>query len=215
MDFVDIPFPERIAFQAEAESDWRTDLTAVLSGFESTNQRWSQARHVYDAGLAIRVASDYLLVKHHFHQMRGRAKAFPFRDPIDHEVVQATGVLTQITAGPTWQLYYRYGSGAHLWDRIITRPLVNGITLYRTRAMVVTTLPPGSGFGIESDTGIVTIIPGHLAGDTYAWSGEFNVPCRYNIDRLPGLITNKQPGSDGELFVECGSIPIVEVREAA
>jgi uncharacterized protein (TIGR02217 family) len=206
MDFVDIPFPDRIAFNARAEAAWHTTLTALLSGFESSNQEWSHTRHFYDAGLAIRVASDYLDVKAHFHSVRGKAKSFPFLDPIDHTVSQSAGVLT--ASGSDWQMFYRYGSGASLYDRKITRPKIGTIALFRTRAGVTTSI---SGT-ISYTTGLVTIA-GHVAGDTYAWLGEFFVPCRYDIDRLPAVIVNKQGGESGELFVDCDSIPIVEVRE--
>ena len=208
MVYVDTPFPERIAFQARAEPMWDTTLTALLSGFETTNQNWSQARHSYDAGLAVRLASDYLLVKEHFHKMRGRAKSFPFFDPIDHSVSSAAGVL--LASGSDWQMHYRYGSGSDAYDRKITRPKNGTVAIFRTRAGATTTITGTST--ISYTTGVVSVL-GHLAGDTYAWAGDFFVPCRYDIDRLPGVIVNKQPSATGELFVDCDSIPIVEVRE--
>lgn len=213
MEFVDTPFPECIAFQAKAEAMWQTTLTTVLSGFESTNQNWAQTRHAYDAGLAVRVASDYLLVKTHFHLMRGRAKAFPFTDPIDHTVVQAAGVLVAEAGSPNdLHMFYQYGTGSGAYQRRITRPKTGTVKVYRTRAAVTTDIT-GSAT-ISYTTGIVAVT-GHVAGDTYAWSGDFFVPCRYDIDRLPGVIVNKQPGPNGELFVDCDSIPIVEIREAS
>jgi len=205
MEFVDTPFPERIAFQAKAEAMWQTTLTTLVSGFEASNQEWAQVRHAYDAGLAVRVASDYLLVKAHFNKMRGKAKSFPFLDPIDHTVT--AGVLTLIS-GSNYQLFYRYGSGTGAYDRKITRPKTGTVLVFRTRAGVTSSISPS----ITYTTGVVAI-SGHVSGDTYSWSGQFYVPCRYDIDRLPGVIVNKQPGPNGELFVECDSIPIVEVRE--
>jgi len=208
MTFVDTPFPERIAFQAKAETMWNTTLTALLSGYEATNQNWSQTRHSYDAGLAVRLASDYLLVKTHFNKMRGRAKSFPFRDPVDHTVAQAAGVLTLIS-GSNYQMYYRYGSGGDAFDRKITRPKTGTVAIFRTRSSVTTNITGSST--ITYTTGVVAVT-GHVSGDTYAWSGDFYVPCRYDIDTLPGVVVNKQ-GPRGEVYVECSSIPIVEVRE--
>jgi len=210
MEFVDIEFPRRIAFHARAEAEWQTELTAVLSGFEATNQNWAQTRHAYDAGLAIRSASDYLQVKTHFHAMRGRAKSFPFLDPIDHTVTQAAGVLT--AAGSNWQMFYRYGSGGSAYDRKITRPRTGTIAVFRTRSSVTTNVT-GSAT-ITYTTGVVAI-SGHVSGDTYAWSGEFFVPCRYDIDRLPGVIVDKHVGGRAgtDLLVDCDSVPLVEVRE--
>jgi len=211
MEFIDTPFPERLAFQAKAEATWQTTLTTLMSGFEATNQDWSQVRHAYDAGLAVRVASDYLLVKQHFNKMRGRAKSFPFLDPIDHTVTQAAGVLQAEQGSPNdLRMHYRYGTGTGAYERRITRPKTGTIHIYRTRSSVTTELT--SGVTIHYDTGVVAV-SGHVAGDTYAWSGDFFVPCRYDIDRLPGVIVNKEPASDGELYVDCDSIPIVEVRE--
>lgn len=210
MEFVDIEFPRRIAFHATAEAQWMTQLTAMNSGFEATNQNWSQTRHAYDVGLAIRTASDYLQVKTHFHAMRGRAKSFPFLDPIDYKVSQEAGVLT--AAGSDWQMFYRYGSGAGVYDRKITRPRTGTIAVFRTRSGVTTNVT-GSAT-IDYTTGIVAIT-GNAGGDTYAWSGEFFVPCRYDVDRLPGAITDKQPPGRAapELLVSCDSIPMLEVRE--
>lgn len=210
MEFVDIEFPRRIAFHALAEAQWNTQLTALNSGFEVTNQNWSQTRHAYDVGLAIRSASDYLLVKTHFNAMRGRAKSFPFIDPIDYKVSQAAGVL--IASGSDWQMFYRYGSGADVYDRKITRPRTGTIAVFRTRSGVTSNVT-GSAT-ITYTTGIVAI-SGHVSGDTYAWSGEFFVPCRYDVDRLPGAIIDKQPPGREipELLVSCDSIPMLEVRE--
>lgn len=211
MEFVDIEFPRRIAFHARAEAQWNTAVTAMLSGFEATNQNWAQTRHAYDAGLAIRTASEYLQVKTHFHAMRGRAKSFPFLDPIDHEVSQAAGVLT--ASGSDWQMFYRYGTGDGVYDRKITRPHTGTIAVFRTRSGVTTNVT-GSAT-ITYTTGIVAIT-GDVDGDTYAWSGEFFVPCRYDIDRLPGAIIDKQPQGrqNPELLVDCDSIPLLEVRES-
>lgn len=211
MEFVDTPFPDRIAFQAKAEPMWQTTLTALLSGFEATNQEWSQLRHSYDAGLAVRVASDYLLVKAHFNKMRGKAKSFPFFDPIDHTVAQLAGLLVAEQGSPNdLHMLYQYGTGTGAYQRRISRPKTGTIAVYRTRSAVTSSIT-GSAT-IDYTTGIVSVT-GHVAGDTYGWSGDFYVPCRYDIDRLPGVIVNKEAGSDGELYVECDSIPIVEVRE--
>lgn len=210
MDFVDIEFPRRIAFHATAEAQWMTQLAALSSGFEMTNQNWSQTRHAYDVGLSIRTASDYLLVKMHFNAMRGRAKSFPFLDPIDHTVAQSAGVLA--ASGSNWQMFYRYGSGDSLYDRKITRPRSGTVAVFRTRSGATTNVT-GSAT-ITYTTGLVAIT-GHVSGDTYAWSGEFFVPCRYDVDRLPGAVIDKQPPGRAiaELLVDCDSIPMLEVRE--
>lgn len=215
MQFVNIPFPECIAFGAQSDAAWSTDLAAVLSGHEIANQKWQDTRHFYDVSFAVRTRTDYLLVRTHFHQVRGRAKSYPFKDFLDFEVSAAEGVLLSaagavISANGTYYLHKRYGSGGDAYNRRITRP-DTPIQVLRTRSGVTTNIV-GSGAAVTYTTGAV-VITGHAGGDTYAWSGTFVVPCRYDTDRLPAAAINKQGGEDGELLVDCASIPIVEVRE--
>jgi uncharacterized protein (TIGR02217 family) len=212
MVYVDIPFPDCIAMGAQSDPTWSTSLAATIGGTEYANQNWADARHAYDVSFAVRNATDYLLIREHFHQVRGRAKSFPFKDFLDFEVTQAQGLLADDAIDPTgdYQMYRRYGSGADAYDRKITRPVSGTITVYRTRSS--TTTDATADATIDHTTGLVTMA-NHLGGDVYAWAGEFRVPCRYDTDRLPGVAINREPGIDGDLLVRCDSIPLVEVRE--
>lgn len=211
MIIIDAPFPERIAFGARSEPEWSTDLVASISGREVTNQNWQDARHRYDVSLAVRTATDYAAVRAHFHTVRGRAKGFLFKDPLDYTATTANGVTAEGTASSdAWVLCKRYGSGADLYDRRITRPVLGTLTIWRTRSAVTTDVTASAS--VDYDTGEFTVA-GDLPGDVYTWEGEFRVPCRYDVDRLPTAIVNKQPATAGELFVACDSIPLVEVRD--
>jgi uncharacterized protein (TIGR02217 family) len=210
MIYVDIEFPERIAFGAESDPMWMTELAVTRSGSESTNQAWSQSRHSYDVSFAVRNKTDYLLIRSHFHQVRGRAKSFPFKDYLDFEVSSSQGVLTSTGVADTYQMFKRYGSGDDLYDRKITRPDSGSVAIFRTRSGVTSNITGSST--VTYTTGVV-VVTGHQSGDVYTWSGTFHVPCRYDTDRLPAVIVNKEPGAQGELLVQCQSIPLVEVRE--
>ena len=211
MVIINAPFPERIAFGARSEPGWFTDMSASGSGRESANQRWEHTRHFYDVSLAVRTADDYALVRSHFHTVRGRGKGFLFKDPLDFSATSADGVSDEadsVTDG--WQLLKRYGSGADAYDRRITRPVSGTLTIYRTRSAVTSDVTGSSTIDYADGTFTVS---GDTVGDVYTWAGEFRVPCRYDVDRLPSVIVNKEPGLDGQLFVQCDSIPLVEVRE--
>lgn len=208
-------FPECISFGAQADPTWSTVIVETVSGRERSIQNWSDARHRYDVALAVRTASDYQTVRTHFHAVRGRAIGFLFKDPLDYVVTAAEGKLLSaagavVAADGTFQLYKRYGSGSSAYDRRITRP-DSPIQVLRTRSGNTTDIV-GSGATVSYTAGTVAIT-GHASGDTYAWSGSFLVPCRYDTDRLPSLIVNKQPGASGQLLVRVESIPIVEIRE--
>lgn len=211
MEYVNIPFPDCIAFGAQSDAMWSTELAAVLSGREVANQNWQDARHAFDASQSVKTASDFAQVREHFHQVNGRAKSFPFRDFIDFEVTQANGRLLTLagavpSADGTYYLHKRYGSVAP-YDRRITRP-DNPAQVFRTRGGTTTDIT-GSGAAITYTTGAVAIT-GHVGGDTYSWAGTFVVPCRYDTDRLSASAINR---SDDELLVQCGPVPLVEVRE--
>jgi uncharacterized protein (TIGR02217 family) len=211
MVIINAPFPERISFGARSEPGWLTDMSASGSGRENANQRWEHTRHYYDVSLAVRTADDYALVRAHFHTVRGRGKGFLFKDPIDYSAVVAEGITEEAeSSSEGWQLLKLYGSGEYAYERRITRPVSGSLTIYRTRSAVTTNVTGGAT--VDHDTGTFTVT-GDMPGDVYTWAGEFRVPCRYDVDRLPTVIVNKQPGDEGQLFVQCDSIPLVEVRE--
>lgn len=214
----DAPFPECISFGARSEPQWSTEIAASVAGFDSSTQNWSQTRHHYDVSLAVRTADDYMAVRAHFHKVRGRAKGFLFKDPIDYSATAAHDAETDTqgvtdeaeTSSDGFQLFKRYGTGADFYDRKITRPVTGTLTIYRTRSAVTTDV---TGSATVDYSGGTFTVSGDAPGDVYTWAGEFRVPCRYDTDRLPGVIINKEPSAQGQLLVQCESIPVVEVRE--
>lgn len=214
MQWIDIPFPNRIALGAQRRPGWNTTVIQVFNGQDSTNQNWSRARHAYELSFAVRNATDYDAVVQHFHTMRGRARKFPFKDALDYRVEASRGVLLDDGDSPTtgYTLAKRYGTAPYHYDRRITRPATGTVAIYRLRGGTTTAIT-GSAT-IDYETGWVTFTGGTvMGGDVLSWSGQFWVPCRYDVDDLPAITVNRQPGANGELLVQCDSIPILEVRE--
>jgi uncharacterized protein (TIGR02217 family) len=207
-DFVDLEFPRRLALGAVSEPGWSTSLAETFGGYESANQNWANAKHRFDVSLAIRTEADYKLARAHFHSVRGRGKVFPFTDPLDYKCQAVEGVLIDNGDSPAgdYQLVKVYGSGADGWQRWITRPK-SGVVVYRTRAGVVSVATAT----VSLTTGRVTVT-GHVGGDTYTWSGQFFVPCRYGSDRFPAAAVDRSP-EGGDLLVRVESLEIVEARE--
>lgn len=218
MRYIDLEFPPRIALGAQRRPGWRTGVVQTSSGFEATDQQWSRARHSFDVSFAVRDATDYAVVLDHFHVMRGRAKAFPFKDALDFRVEASRGVLLDDGDSPTtgYHLGKRYGTGDERYERRITRPKSGTVAIYRLRGATTTDITASATITYGTATepgGWVTFTPGTVvAGDVLSWAGQFFVPCRYDTDDLPSLIVDRRPGG-GELLVQCDSIPICEVRE--
>ena len=48
-------------------------------------------------------------------------------------------------------------------------------------------------------------------GDTITWTGQFDVPVRFDVDDMKKQIMDRN-GPNGDLLVDWGSIPVIEVR---
>jgi uncharacterized protein (TIGR02217 family) len=102
-------------------------------------------------------------------------EGFRFRDWSDYRATQANSRLTLIS-GATYQLQRVYRFASVEFVRKIQKP-VTGAVVYRLRSSV-TTVATAS---VDTTTGIATIT-GHVAGDTYTWAGEFDVPVTFSDD---------------------------------
>lgn len=50
-----------------------------------------------------------------------------------------------------------------------------------------------------------------LSTDALTWAGQFDVPARFDVDEMKKQIMDRN-GANGDLLVDWGSIPIIEVR---
>lgn len=102
-------------------------------------------------------------------------EGFRFRDWGDYRATQANSRCTLIT-GDTYQLQRVYTFAGVEFIRQVQKP-VAGATVYRTRSAVVT----AASASIDTATGVATVSD-HMAGDTYTWVGEFDVPVTFSDD---------------------------------
>ena len=102
-------------------------------------------------------------------------EGFRFRDWSDFRATQQNSRCTLIT-GSTYQLQRVYTFAGLEFLRRIQKPTAGAI-VYRTRAGSVATATAT----VDTSTGIATIT-GHVAGDTYTWAGEFDVPVTFTDD---------------------------------
>lgn len=170
--FINVPFPECLAFGAVAAPEWKTVLAENQGGWTQANQVWVYNKHSYDVSTAVRTRSDYLMVLEHFNEVRGRANTFPFRDPMDFEVPENYGYLVYVSPG-VYQLAKRYGT-VNPYYRKITRPDV--VALDRNGLPMT----PGGGAGqysLDATTGKVTVQPdqtrtinSHTVGATHQFT---------------------------------------------
>lgn len=205
--FEDERFPDSISYDAEGGPGFSTQIVTTASGKESRNILWIHARCAYDVGLNLKPTSEYRLLLAFFRVVGGRAIGFRFKDWSDFDCTQAEGLLVRIGVTNTYQMQKRYAAGAYARDRLIQKPVAGTVKLWKlvTGDWVEQT----TGFTIDTTKGIITFDT-DVSTDTLAWSGEFDVPVRFDTDTLPAVIRTRT--SDTELLMDWPSIPLIEIR---
>ena len=98
------------------------------------------------------------------------------------------------------QLRKAYRSGTQQYLRPVTKPVAGSV-----RVAVAGAVLPASGFSVDAATGTVTLTAAPAAGADVTAGFEFDVPVRFDTDRLDVTWDLDRLGS-------IASIPLVEVR---
>lgn len=196
MSFIESPrFPDCVSFGAQGGAGFKTDIVVVNSGRESRNQRWSQSRAPYEVSHNAKLPEIYKPLQQFFRIAAGKANAFRFKDWLDYTVIAGEGFFEATTDSPIeYQLLKRYTWGAFTMDRVISKPIAT------------ISVTGGTVSSVDYTTGKVRM----TSGVPTVWTGEFDVPCRFDVDEMIGDIQDKTPG--GDFIINWRSIPIVEVR---
>lgn len=206
MAFIESPrFPDRIAYGAAGGPEFKTEISVAISGREERNSAWAYPRHSWDVSQGINGQADYDALRAFFLIAKGRANSWRFKDWSDYQASHTgdgKGVALGLTT-TTFQLVKRYTSGSTTQDRLIRKPIAAGFELKDTGVTLTLT----TDYTLDATTGIVTTVVPRTAANL-TWAGEFDVPMRFDVDRLQGRIVsrNAQKG----LLYEWSAIPIVE-----
>jgi uncharacterized protein (TIGR02217 family) len=204
--FLESPrFPDNIAFGAVVGPTYLTVVNTVYSGRDGRIPAWTQSRIRFDVGRRTMNAADTSALDAFFRAVKGRAYGFRIKDWTDYSTTAAQGVL--LTTGTTgvYQLAKQYVTGALSENRLIQKPVVGTVAVYKNGTSIT------SGLTLDTTTGLVTISPTPSGGDVLTWSGQFDVPVRFDADEMKKQIMDRN-GAGGDLLVDWDSIPIIEIR---
>jgi uncharacterized protein (TIGR02217 family) len=205
MAFYETPrFPERIAYGAVGGPRFATTVVATLSGTEQRNGSWSYPLHAWDVSQGIRNQADFETLRAFFLAARGRLHGWRFKDWTDYTASHTTGLVSGLTS-QTFQLIKRYTSGSQTLDRKISKPIAAGFVLKD----VSTTLTLTTDYTLNTVTGVVSTTAPRTAANLN-WSGEFDVPMRFDTDALQARIEARNAAAG--LLHRWEAIPIVEIR---
>ena len=209
--FHDILFPLDIALKSAGGPQRRTDVVTLGSGAEERNARWAHSRRRYDAGYGVKTFEALSQVVAFFEERRGRLYGFRWRDRLDHSSAapgvsvmptdQIIGVGDGVTA--TCQLGKTYGAVYSPYRRPIAKPVPGSIRV----AVADTEVDEGTHFTVDTATGIVTFLTGHIPppGAAITAGFLFDVPVRFDTDYLEVDLSAFAAGA-------IPKIPLVEIR---
>jgi uncharacterized protein (TIGR02217 family) len=209
--FHEILFPLDIALKSAGGPERRTDVVALGSGREERNARWAHSRRRYDAGYGVKTFDALSQAVAFFEERRGRLYGFRWRDRLDHSSAapdmsvsatdQTIGVGDGTTA--TFALVKTYGSLYSPYQRPIVKPVAGSVHV----AVAGSVVAEGTAFTVDSATGIVTFLAGHIpASGTAVTAGFlFDVPVRFDTDYFEVDLSAFAAGA-------IPKIPLVEIR---
>jgi uncharacterized protein (TIGR02217 family) len=207
MAFHEVRFPDDISRGARGGPERRTQVVELASGDEERNASWADSRRRYDAAYGIRRADDLAAVIAFFEARNGRLHGFRWKDWGDYRSSLPSAPVTPIDQAlgtgdgdtETFQLLKRYESGAQSWVRRIVKPVVGSVRVALAGDEQL------SGWSVNTVTGIVTFDTAPGTGVLVTAGFEFDVPVRFDTDRLDVTWDLDRLGS-------IASIPLVEVR---
>ena len=209
MNFHDVRFPASLSFGSVGGPERRTDVVTLANGFEERNTPWAHSRRRYDAGMGMRSLADIGTLIAFFEARRGQMYGFRWKDWSDFKSCGPTeepGFDDQVIGegdgtATTFQLSKTYRSGDFAYERPISKPVAGTIRV----GVDQTELQAGVDFDVDVDGGTVTLVQAPALGQQVVAGFEFDVPVRFDIDRIQTSVATFQAG-------EAPNVPVVEVR---
>jgi uncharacterized protein (TIGR02217 family) len=196
--FHEVQFPPDISYGAAGGPAYSTSVVATLSGHEKRNTNWSQARGRWNVAHGLKKREQVATLISFFRARKGRAHGFRFKDWTDYQAfAQSLGAGDGTTK--TFQLVKLYASGGVIESRTIAKPVAATVKL--TLGGVEQT----SGWTLDTTTGLVTFTTAPGNGVAVAADFEFDVPARFDTDRMELTIETYQ-------LARWTEIRVVEIR---
>jgi len=195
-DFAEVRLPTDISFGSQGGPEYSTDVVILATGREQRNQNWEESRARFDISYGVKTPTQLATLITFFRARRGVFQGFRFKDKADFSAT-AQNLGTGNGTTTAFQLIKRYLSGSDTYIRTITKPVSGTVKIYKDGIL------QGSGWTVNTTTGVVTFTVAPANGVVVTADFEFDVPVRFNVDHLP---------TQFDLF-EIGSAPVIELVE--
>ena len=186
-----------VAYGSEFGQEFSTRITSLRSGVERRNANWSMPLGRYAVLYQALKPDDHIRVRAAHMASLGALIPFRFKDYSDYQAQQEV-IGTGTGVEQTLPLLKRYKFGPVELQRRIIKPVLNTVLVFADGVPVTAT--------VDYVAGTVTFTA--AAGAEITWSGEFDIPVRFESDRLD---VEPLARIAGGFAVSC-NVDLVEVR---
>lgn len=209
MQFHEVRFPTALSFGSIGGPERRTDVVTLASGFEERNTPWAHSRRRYDAGIGLRSMDDIDTLIAFFEARRGQMYGFRWKDWADFKSCKPSAQVSAtdqvIGSGDgvvtAFALRKAYVSGDAIYARPVAKPVAGTVLVALDGVLQV----EGADFVVDVVTGVVSFFVAPLAGVSVSAGFEFDVPVRFDTDRIRTSAATFHAG-------EVPDVPVVELR---
>ncbi len=209
MLFHEIRFPPSLSFGSVGGPERRTEVVTLANGYEERNTPWAHSRRRYDAGVSMRSLDDIDTLIAFFEARQGQLYGFRWKDWADYkscppsaDPVRSDQLLGWGDGTTTeFQLIKTYQSGTFSYARPIQKPVAGSVKIGLQGDALVETVH----YEVDLTSGIVQFLTAPAEGADITAGFEFDVPVRFDTDRVQTSVASFQAG-------DMPSVPVVEVR---
>lgn len=189
-EFLDIRFPEEIAFGATGGPRFNTSIAITRGGNEVRNANWAKSRMKWNVSHGIKNQTEYDELVAFFYVVRGQKFGFRFKDHTDFNqnipspdtpmfIARGDGVTTE------FQLIKRYTFADQFYDRDITRPIPGTVRIFLS-SDTDDFIENFTDWNVNFDTGKLTFdVTTPLDPIDEIWAiYDFDVPVRFDSDEV-------------------------------
>lgn len=212
--FQDILFPQNLGFSVSRTIERFTEIQNFLSGREQRNARKYHSKRKYMLGVAVKSFADLEKITDFYEARRGALIGFKWHDILDYQSCDIEDEISAIDQKigvydgeiVEFQLTKTYGNALdddQNYIRKITKPRDTSL-----RIAVNGSELNASHFGVDTLTGIVTILPGAglVVDDEISAGFEFDVAVRFVNNDLQIDYSSFKAG-------EISQIPLIEILD--
>lgn len=175
--FLDIRFPDDIAYGATGGPKFSTDVVITGSGYEQRNINWSEAQGEWTVGHGVKTPQQMKNLLAFFRVTKGKGHTFRFKDWADYKV-DGSAIGTGDGSNRSFQITktYKFGDYTHIRD--IRKPVQGTLHVFIGGAENV------GNWTCDYATGIITFGSAPATGAVITVTCEFDCVCRFDTDKM-------------------------------